>query len=109
MAERLLDAQAQLAKRPVELRHKEQRIIAEAAGPARFLRDHSITAALGDGDDLTLRIGHRRDAEVERLPAIVRERSQFRQQLAIVGRVVAMRAGVPSREDTWPALQRWHY
>ena len=106
MAELVLDERAQLAEGLVILGDQKERIVAEAAGAAGLARQPPAAEPLGS------RAGSSRSGQPapRRSETPRRDRSSAivvhgRQQLAIVGRVVAGLAGVARREDAGRTVQ----
>src|SRR5262249_53718059 len=108
VAQRVLDAGAQLAERLVVLGDEEERVVAEAAAAARLAGDDAVTAALGDGADVAVGGRQRGGADVVGGAAVVGQRRQLGKQAGVVGRVVAVPAGVARRVDAGAAVERRH-
>src|SRR5438309_720130 len=57
VAQGVLHAGTEFAEGPVVLRDQEQRVVAEAARPARRPQDDAVAAALGGGPHVALGVG----------------------------------------------------
>jgi hypothetical protein len=79
MAERVLDAGAQLSERAMIFGDEEERIVTEASRAPIFPDDHAVAAALGDGVHLAIGPGKCSGANVVGRAFVVRKGRQLGQ------------------------------
>src|SRR5262245_336913 len=106
MAELMLHEGPQLAKRLVILGNPEKRVVAEPVRSPRLVDDSAAATGLDFGPNGSRGIGQRQRTD-ERGPApLVGHVGERFEQLAVVGLVVAVLAGIAGGEHSRSASER---
>ncbi len=108
MAELALDDRAELTERLVVFRNEEERVVAESVVTARRMGDPTATTLTGAGQNPRLADRPARPAQTKRGRAAIRPGASAirpREELAVVGLVVAMNAGITRGVDARRAVE----